>query len=126
MGNRGPLLELPLDGERGRPISLGAARILISAWHGRTTSACFGSFASSRREELAAHIAGLPARESAAALREQGFTTLVLHHGQRRAASPLLELFERASRAPDAPFEELQRTDALSAFALRPAADPAR
>jgi hypothetical protein len=122
MGNRGPLLELPLDGERGRSISLGAARILLSAWHGRATSACFGSFASPRRRELAARIAGLPGRESVDALRELGFTTLLLHHPQRSSALPLLEEFVRAARAASPALLELQRTDALSAFALLPAA----
>lgn len=127
MGNAGPLLELPLEGEPGPGISLGAPRILLQAWHGRRTSACFGSYASPHRRELAALAAELPSRRAVAALREQGFTTVVLHHPPGFiAAGHLVGPFERAAARPGAPLASLQRLDAISAFALLPEASGGR
>lgn len=125
MGNAGPLLELPLDGAAGPGVSLGAPRILLEAWHGRRTSACFGSFISPRRQELAAWGDALPAREAVDALRALGFTTVVLHHVPGTIGASLqVPPFERAAAAPAPTLRVLQRTDAMSAYELLPQAAP--
>jgi hypothetical protein len=127
MGNAGPLLELPLDGVAGPGVSLGAPRILLEAWHGRRTSACFGSFLSSRRRELAAWGDALPARDAVDALRAQGFTTVVLHHVPGTVGAALqVGPFERAAAAPAPTLRSLQQTDAMSAYELLPSAADAR
>lgn len=77
-GNRGPLLELPLDAGAFK-IASSPGRILLSAWHRRRTSACFGSYEAAGRKQLAERVAELPRPAAIHALAEQGFTTLVVH-----------------------------------------------
>jgi hypothetical protein len=119
MRDAGPLLELPLDGTARVPTFAGPDRILLSAWHGRPTSACFGSFIPPGRERLEQVAAGLPERESVRALRELGFTTLVIHHpGGLAHARLALRRFEVAANAPDAPLRLLDESEAMTAYSL--------
>jgi hypothetical protein len=121
MQNEGPLLEVPLDGRRGAGFLLGAPRILVSGWHGRRTSACFGSFVSPEREELAGQVDALPARAAVDALRALGFTTVVLHHPPGVIGGETLLPWYEAAASGDAPtLRVLQRTDEISAFELVP------
>jgi len=80
-GNTGPMLELPIDFGADDWTYPGPRRILLSFWHGRRTSACFGSFfRPPTRDEVVVHASALPAQAAIDALREMGFTTLVMHH----------------------------------------------
>lgn len=72
-GNRGPLLELP-----DFPIVGATQRILLSAWHHRRTSACFGSYPPAGRDALLALAAELPSPRSVRGLAALGFTTVVV------------------------------------------------
>jgi len=127
MQNAGPLLELPLDGASGPTVSLGASRILLTAWHGRRTSACFGSFISPRRQELAVLGDALPAPEAVDALRSLGFTTVVLHHAPGTIGASLhVPAFERGAASREPTLRALQRTDGLSAWELLPSPAGAR
>ncbi len=91
-GNRGPLFELPLSlqvgaGGPGSAIS----QVLLASYHGRRTSGCYNSILPPETRALAGLAAELPAPEALAALREQGFTTLVVHRAQARGLAPLLD-----------------------------------
>jgi len=79
LGDHGPLLELPLDANRLQSMAFAAPRILISAYHRRPTSACYGSFEPPGRSDLANLASALPARHAVAALSEMGFTTIIVH-----------------------------------------------
>jgi hypothetical protein len=119
MRDTGPLLELPIEGVQNVPSIVGVKRILLSGWHGRPTSACFGSFMPPARGALAALAAGLPGRESIRAMRELGFTTLVIHHPAGLAAArPLLRSFDAAANEPDPPLRLLDEIEEMSAYAL--------
>jgi hypothetical protein len=119
-GNRGALLELPLDFSASETwFFYGPSRILLSGWHGRRTSACFGSFVPPGRKALESLVAYLPTRESIRALREQGFTTIVIHHPNGVLnAPPLLATLDSAANEPDPPLRMLQRIGEMSAYAL--------
>jgi hypothetical protein len=79
-GNTGPMLELPVDFRADDSTYPGPRRILLSFWHGRRTSACFGSFLPPSRTKIIAQEGALPAKPALDALRDLGFTTLVMHH----------------------------------------------
>jgi hypothetical protein len=125
LGNDGPLLETPVDYTGGTDILGASARILLQAWHGRRTSACYGSYIEPAREQLAELAAALPDREAARALRAQGFTTVVLHHPQGLVRSlGRIRPFEVAAAEPDPPVRFLHRIESMSAYALEPEAKP--
>lgn len=85
LGNHGPLFELPFDygndSYRWAP-----TRILASHYHGRKTSACFGSFYPTRRKRLLSLAESLPNAQALEQLRTLGFTTIVAHHSNEVAA----------------------------------------
>ncbi|HVN39061.1 MAG TPA: hypothetical protein VMW19_12915 [Myxococcota bacterium] len=119
LGSAGPLLELPLDFVGGASTNLGASRILLESWHGRRTSACFGSFAPPGRDQLQQLALRLPDREAVRALRAQGFTTVVLHHPNGLAAAlPQLRPFERARAESEPVLRLLQHGASMSAYEL--------
>jgi hypothetical protein len=118
-GNSGPLFELPLDYVGRTTNLLASPRILMEAWHGRRTSACFGSYPQTGRDELAALADALPARDAAEALRARGFTTVVIHHpNPDLRLLPWNQKIEVAARFHDSPLQLLEDTPAMSAYAL--------
>lgn len=117
LGNAGPLLELPLDSASDGTAGVGVGRMLLHAWHGRRTSACFASFQPPSRQRLDALASRLPDREAVDALRALGFTTLITHHPAR--IGPWLDQkYERASSGPDATLRRLAQIDTASAYEL--------
>ncbi len=117
LGNAGPIAEVPLD--RRTQLRNNTA-ILLSAYHHRRTSACRNSFLPPRLGELETTLARLPDPSAVRALRDLGFTTVVVHHESR---SPRLEALRRrfAARAsePGASLEPIHATRALSAYAIQ-------
>ncbi len=85
-GNHGPLLELPYFAGFG--IGSNPERILLTAYHRRRTSACYGSFLPPETREIATLSATLPNPTAIRRLRELGFTTVILH--DPRVAHPIL------------------------------------
>ena len=77
-GSRGPLLEVPLS-EGPYRIAAAPEQILLNAFHGRRTSACFASYQAAGRERLAALVEALPRVDAIRALSDLGFTTLIVH-----------------------------------------------
>ena len=78
MGNRGPILEVPLLTGIGRSLQT-PRRILPAAYHHRRMSTCFGSFRAPDRDLLAELVERLPESAAIEELRQLGFTTLVLN-----------------------------------------------
>jgi hypothetical protein len=118
-GNRGPLLELPL-GDR-RHLLEDTSRILLAGYHGRRTSACFGSYRPPGREALEALASRLPAERSVRELRALGFTTVLVHTSP--GFLPTLRLtarLARAAEAPDAPIALVAMDERHAAFQLTP------
>lgn len=93
--------------------------ILLSAWHGRRTSSCYGSAAmplAAKLEELALR---LPERPALAELRDLGFTTLVVHYPpSAKRAIPLLERLAFASKGRRSPLYLMHATETASAYAI--------
>lgn len=115
-GNAGPIVELPSP---SRPHPVYGQSILMSAYHHRPTSRCHNSFVPSealRAEELSSE---LPAPDAIRALREMGFTTVVLHEDLLDPRAPgLRDEFEQATQSPGSGLRFVLRGDTLSAWAL--------
>jgi hypothetical protein len=118
-GSEGPVFELPFDAAGGHSALLAPPRILLSAWHGRRTSACFGSVMPPEHAELEQLALRLPERAALARLRQLGFTSVLVHHelGPKRARH-WLEPFERATEGADPALRLLLRSRATSAYAI--------
>lgn len=112
-GAGGPIAELPVLKIRGAGE---VRRILLSSWHGRRTSACFGSYTPEEQQRLRRIAAALPAPEAVGELRRLGFTTLVVHE-----SSPLAERYARRAAGADAALPVEIRAEGVTAFSL---ADP--
>jgi hypothetical protein len=119
LGDDGPLLEVPVDQTQGA-LWMGAPRIMLSLYHRRRTSACFGSYPPPGREALAALASRLPEPEAIDSLSQMGFTTVIFRHRNERSAS-----FRRAGRVRRAAergrgIEHIYSTPTHTAFSLRP------
>jgi hypothetical protein len=117
-GNRGPLLEVPIDFSRGH-YTLGASseQLLLSAYHGRRTSGCYNSFVPPETRGLEALARGLPGPPALRAAAELGFTTIVVHHpGERAVLERWLERFEAA--AAEGSLRLVHRSAEASAFEI--------
>jgi hypothetical protein len=79
MCDRGPILELPIGNEHEEYIFQSPQRLVLSNYHGRRTSACYGSFLAPGREALRRAALALPSPTAAAEVRALGFTTVVVH-----------------------------------------------
>ena len=78
-GNRGPVLELPFD-YGNESFRLAPQRVLATHYHGRKTSACFGSFFPPIRHRLGLAAKHLPETQAVEELHALGFTTVIAHH----------------------------------------------
>jgi hypothetical protein len=78
MGNRGPILEVPLMTGIARSL-LAPNRILLTAYHNRRISTCFGSFRAPARKVLGELVEALPEPGAVDGLRDLGFTTLLIN-----------------------------------------------
>jgi len=117
-GNTGALLELPLDSVHGAATGVDAQRVLIQAWHGRRTSACFASYPAPSAERIRDLASRLPDAEAVRALRELGFTTLVSHHLPGATGAWTEQRYADASREPDATLRRLEQSDTATAYEL--------
>lgn len=125
IGNEGPILELPFDRPPEHTQMLASPRILQTLFHGRRTSACYGSYLPPERADLLRQARRLPAPDALAALHDQGFTTIVLHRARSGPAlASLRQRLERAA-AQGQGLELLHATASHVAFALRQAASAA-
>lgn len=117
-GNAGALLELPLDSVHGAATGVDARRVLLEAWHGRRTSACFASYPAPSADRIRDLASRLPDAEAVRALRELGFTTIISHHPPGATGAWIEQRYADASRAPDAPLRRLDQSDTATAYEL--------
>jgi hypothetical protein len=101
LGNAGPILELPYT-VQGIQIVNAPANIMAAAFHHRPTSECYASYIAPGREEIAALVDHLPELDAVKALRERGFTTIVLHLGPFEAVG-FRNRFEAQAPEPSPP-----------------------
>jgi hypothetical protein len=76
LGSAGPVLEVPTT----HTPQAASAAILLTEYHGRRTSQCYGSFHPPVSERVRELGAAMPAPAAAAELRELGFRTVLVHH----------------------------------------------
>lgn len=117
-GNRGPLLEVPMGFEfAGARIS----RLLLSAWHHRRTSHCFGSFRPPELARVAELSERLPDGEALAALRRLGFTTIIVHQPR---GGRLRRLLDDAAREHPDQLRLVYEIPPIGAYAIGPMDEP--
>jgi len=112
-GNRGPILELPLTD--GHSHAFDPSRILLSAYHKRRTSACFGSYQPAGRKELAQLASLLPKARAVRRLRELGFTTVVL---DKRWEADAEKFHRKVLLDPRKAIQPLRQDTQLAAYSL--------
>jgi hypothetical protein len=117
MGNSGPILELPLGGSEKENVFKAPPRILMSAYHHRRTSACYGSFLPPGREELRRDALMLPTRAAAVRIRDRGFTTVIVHLDTAREEVKA-QLLHDAAADPRSGIRYLASNDSMAAFEL--------
>jgi len=115
-GNDGPLLELPYD--PGFGFGVNPERILLTAYHHRRTSACYGSFIPPETQEILLLSTRLPEPAAARRLSELGFTTVVVHHGKDAMGSILSRLLQRPGSQES--LRLLHSNGLITAFELLP------
>jgi hypothetical protein len=108
-GNHGPILEVPVYPQATTPAT--TPRIQQSLYHGRRTSACFGSYLPPQRARLEALAERLPRPAAVEELVDLGFTTVVFHHPDR--GDPLA----RARLRPDR-IKRLYSLHGMTAYSL--------
>jgi hypothetical protein len=125
LGNTGPLLELPVTtASVSWKHSLSSRETLMSAYHGRRTSACYNSFTPVAVEEVWLLAEQLPDRAAAEALRERGFSTIVLHHPANSDAWQTLGMpLQELANSEDPPVRWLLSVPYHTAFEIRPTDD---
>jgi hypothetical protein len=119
VGNRGPMLELPLV-EGLEMVDRASAAVLLAAYHRRQTSECYNSFYQRYLPaELVLATETLPEPSALAALRRAGFTTVLVHlDGAQGAGEQLANRLQHATESDAAPLRLVGRAKDLAAFEL--------
>jgi hypothetical protein len=114
-GNDGPVVEVPISSSTVYTLGGALQQILVSAWHHRRTSACFGSYKPPERAAVAALSQQLPGAAAVRELARLGFTTIVVH---QLPVGPLrLQLDAAARERPDL-LRLVHATPRRSAYAI--------
>lgn len=117
--DRGPLVEAPHPADDAAGLQTASQRILLQAYHGRRTSSCYNSFVPDAVHSLGGILARVPEPEALRALREMGFTTLVVHPSARADHVAWRRRLERVAR-PGGPLTPVLTSDGLRAYAIAP------
>jgi hypothetical protein len=121
-GNRGPLLELPIDRKnRAYTFQHAPMQQLLTAYHHRRTSGCYVSFIPQQVRGLATVSEGLPEPDAVDRALELGFTTIVIQHDARHPSGR--EIAERfrlsALEEGDGRLVPIAANATMTAYALR-------
>jgi len=120
-GNRGPLLELPID-RRNRAYTFLYAPMqqLLTAYHHRRTSGCYVSFIPQQVRNLASLGERLPDPEAIDRAQELGFTTIVIHHDERLSSGrEVAEAFRDSAAVDDGRLVPIAASASMTAYELR-------
>jgi len=115
LGNDGPLLELPIGDADREYVFRSPRRILLAAYHGRRTSACYASFLPPGRDELRRQSLSLPDRAAIERFCALGFTTAIVHL-DTPLGRHMAEQFQQAAAQGTVTYLAADR--AMSAFGL--------
>jgi len=124
-GNRGPLLEVPIrpvgpEGKLERAWSSDIARDqLLTAYHHRRTSSCFGARHAGMVGALDRWSRRLLEPSGIEAVRREGFTTVVVHHPPGRSfAERYARRVQQLANASEGRLTPLATSESMTAYAL--------
>jgi hypothetical protein len=119
IGNRGPLLELPLV-EGIELADRASDSLLSSAYHHRQTSECFSAFVEGYMPaDLRLATEALPSRTALAVVRRAGFTTILVHLSSKMGAgAQLAKRLQAAAEADPAPLRLVAHGAGMMAFEI--------
>jgi hypothetical protein len=115
------MLELPVDRTNRAYTFLHApTQQLLTAYHHRRTSGCYVSFIPQPVRGLASLTDALPDDEALAKAASLGFTTIVIHHGERLpSGQEIARRFRRRIETEDTGLEVIATSATMTAYALR-------
>lgn len=119
LGNRGPILELPVLWGMPR-LAHSPSQIMLVAYHGRRTSACFASYPRSN-DELRRIEGRLPEEAAVQELVDLGFTTIIV----RRSITPGKVIRNRLKRGEGKHLRRILTSDDMTAWEIGPVRKPA-
>jgi hypothetical protein len=129
-GNRGPLLEIPIDRDNILyQVGNAPKRMGLTAYHERPTSVCAMSFWPPIMEEVSEVAKQLPTKDAVDHARRLGFTTILVHrlgHGIHGLNGPDWKQFHEQATAPGSGLRKLRKSRRMMAFEILPAGDTAR
>lgn len=119
LGNRGPILELPIEEPGVRGMVLTQRRLYRTMSHERRTSTCAGSYQPKESTELALIKMDAFGTELVERLYGIGFTTIIVHHPSQppKQTHPLVQLHEIAQTRGSG-VRLLHRNKNMTAFEL--------
>lgn len=120
-GNRGPLLEIPVDRKnRAYTFRYAPMQQLLTAYHHRRTSGCYVSFIPQQVRNLASISERLPEPEALDRALELGFTTIVIHHDERLPSGrEIAERFRRSASVSEGRLVPIAASASMTAYELR-------
>ena len=123
LGNTGPLLEFPTGTWPSTPTSA-SRQVFLSAYHHRRTSGCYMSVIPDSVKAGYYFANGLlpdVQNPRLRALRDTGFTTIVIHHREARLPKGAKAALDRAASRKGSLIRRLHQTQELTAYEILPA-----
>jgi len=115
----GPVLDLP---NRGPFLLAISNHLLLGAWHGRPSAACYNSFATPIQEQIERRSARLPVRSAAEELAALGFRTVYVHRSflERGFHAHQISAMAVAAARPESPLKPVASSATIDAYKLTP------
>lgn len=115
----GAVLDLP---NRGPYLLASSNQLLLGAWHGQPTSACYNSFKTPIQEQIERLAARLPTRHAAEELAALGFRTVYVHRRflENGFLARQIEEMALAASRPNARLQPRGSSATIDAYALEP------
>jgi hypothetical protein len=120
-GNRGPLLELPIDrSTKAYAFNQAPLQHLLTAYHHRRTSGCSPAFTPAEVRALAPLSLRFGEPGSIDTVRDLGFTTILVHHPpSRRGSGRYAARVARAARSSAGQLVQIAGNESMTAYELR-------
>jgi len=118
----GPVLDLP---NRKPYLVATSSHLLLGAWHGRPSAACYNSFGTPIQAQIERRSARLPVRAAAEELAALGFRTVYVHRRflEQGFHAHQIAAMARAAARPESPLKAVASSATIDAYRLTPSSE---